>query len=71
MNKILFSKMKGVIIFSQLKGEMNMITILNGVAKFFVSNAAVIVAITLLPVFLITDEVTLFKQLMGYLFNES
>lgn len=48
-----------------------MITILNGVAKFFVSNAAVIVAITLLPVFLITDEVTLFKQLMGYLFNES
>lgn len=53
----------------QIKGMETMVKISKGIVKFFVANLAVVIAITLLPVFLITDDVALFEQLMGYLFN--
>ncbi|WP_430789981.1 hypothetical protein VBD025_05275 [Virgibacillus flavescens] len=46
-----------------------MIKVTKGIAKFFVANLAVVLAILLLPVFLITDDVVLFEQIMSYLFN--
>ncbi|WP_161493808.1 hypothetical protein [Virgibacillus necropolis] len=45
--------------------------IANGITKFFVANLAVVLAILLLPVFLITDDVALFEQIMSYLFNDN
>ncbi|GGB38086.1 hypothetical protein F3157_13915 [Virgibacillus dakarensis] len=44
--------------------------VFNGVCKFFVANAAVVITIILLPVFLVTDDVSLFDQIMDYLFND-
>lgn len=43
--------------------------IATGIAKFFVSNVAVVAAIILLPVFLVTDNVGFFDNMMDYLFN--
>ncbi|GGJ82535.1 hypothetical protein GCM10007063_01290 [Lentibacillus kapialis] len=43
---------------------------LSGTVKFIVSNIAVIFAIMLLPVFLVTDSVPVFDQIMDYLFNK-
>ncbi|WP_158701604.1 hypothetical protein [Lentibacillus sp. Marseille-P4043] len=43
--------------------------VLKGFSKFIVANFAVILAILLLPVFLITDDVAIFDQVMDYLFN--
>ncbi len=40
-----------------------------GTAKFIVSNIAVIFTIMLLPVFLITDSVPIYEEIMNYLFN--
>lgn len=48
-----------------------MIHIAKGFAKFFVSNFAVILAIILLPVFLVTDSVVFFDNIMDYLFNNN
>ncbi|WP_019379314.1 hypothetical protein [Virgibacillus halodenitrificans] len=44
-------------------------TVARGVAKFFVANFAVVMAIMLLPVFLVTDDVALFDSMMEYLFS--
>ncbi|HLR66541.1 hypothetical protein [Virgibacillus alimentarius] len=44
-------------------------TVVNGFAKFIVSNATIALAIMLLPVFLITEQVTFFDHIMDYLFN--
>ncbi|WP_404456154.1 hypothetical protein LG329_08915 [Virgibacillus necropolis] len=44
--------------------------IAKGFMKFFVANLAVVLAILLLPIFLITDDVALFEQVMGFLFND-
>jgi len=41
----------------------------NGVAKLVVSNVAIIFAIMLLPVFLVTENVAFFDHIMDYLFN--
>ncbi|MBP1948975.1 hypothetical protein J2Z82_001912 [Virgibacillus litoralis] len=46
-----------------------MVGVLKGFVKFFVSNLAVVLAIMLLPIFLITDSVTFFDDIMNYLFN--
>lgn len=46
-----------------------MVTVLKGVLKFFVSNLTVVLVIMLLPIFLITDSVTIFDDIMNYLFN--
>ncbi|WP_175631964.1 hypothetical protein [Virgibacillus siamensis] len=46
-----------------------MVTVLKGILKFFVSNLTVVLVIILLPVFLITDSVTFFEDIMNYLFN--
>ncbi|WP_269410647.1 hypothetical protein [Lentibacillus daqui] len=43
--------------------------VLHAFFKFFVANAAVVIAIILLPVFVITDDVSFFDQIMNYLFN--
>lgn len=40
-----------------------------GISKFIVSNVAVVAAIALLPVFLVTDNVGFFEHMMDYLFN--
>ncbi|WP_156418725.1 hypothetical protein [Lentibacillus amyloliquefaciens] len=40
-----------------------------GTVKFILSNVVVILAIMLLPVFLITDSVPLFDSIINYLFN--
>jgi len=44
-------------------------TIVNGVSKLVVSNVAIIFAIMLLPVFLVTENVAFFDHIMDYLFN--
>jgi len=44
-------------------------TFANIIVKFFASNMTVIIAIGLLPAFLVTDEIPLFNQLIDYLFN--
>ncbi|MDY0404439.1 hypothetical protein P5G51_002535 [Virgibacillus sp. 179-BFC.A HS] len=43
--------------------------ILQGIGKFFVANLVVVLAIMLLPVFLVTDDVSIMDQLMTYLFS--
>ena len=43
--------------------------IAKGIRKFFEVNLAIIITITLLPVFLLTPEVPLFTSLIDYLFN--
>lgn len=43
--------------------------IAKGFAKFVVANVAVILAIILLPVFLITDNVSFFDAIMDFLFR--
>ncbi|WP_167751488.1 hypothetical protein [Lentibacillus salicampi] len=40
-----------------------------GTVKFIVSNIAVVFTIMLLPVFLITDTVPVFDELMSFLFD--
>ncbi|MEN1966792.1 hypothetical protein WMZ97_01835 [Lentibacillus sp. N15] len=45
--------------------------VIRGVCKFFVANAAVVITIVLLPVFVITDDVSFFDQIMDYLFNNN
>ncbi|WP_157724807.1 hypothetical protein [Virgibacillus phasianinus] len=40
-----------------------------GFAKFIVANLAVILVILLLPIFLVTDDVAIFDQVMSFLFN--
>ncbi|HLR60845.1 MAG TPA: hypothetical protein VK097_00210 [Lentibacillus sp.] len=40
-----------------------------GTAKFIVANIAVIFTIMLLPVFLITDSIPVYDELMNYLFS--
>jgi len=44
-------------------------TLANSIVKFFASNLAVIVAIGLLPVFLVTDDVALFQKMMDFIFG--
>lgn len=44
-------------------------TVLRGVSKFFVANLLIILVIMLLPVFLITDDITIINSMMDYLFN--
>ncbi len=44
-------------------------TMVNGVTKLVVSNVAIIFAIMLLPVFLVTENVAFFDHIMDYLFN--
>lgn len=44
-------------------------TVAKGFAKFIVANVAVVLAIMLLPVFLITDNVSLFEEIMNFLFS--
>ena len=41
----------------------------NGVIKFFVANFMVLVVITMLPVFLVTDQVPFYNSMIDYLFN--
>ncbi|WP_174612716.1 hypothetical protein [Virgibacillus ihumii] len=48
-----------------------MIKVLGVFSKFIVGNLAVILSITLLPVFLVTDDVALFDQIMNYLFSNN
>lgn len=43
--------------------------VLNVFSKFLVANVAVVIAIMMLPVFLITDDISFFEQIMGYLFD--
>ena len=43
--------------------------ILNGFFKFLVANVAVVITIMMLPVFLITEDLSFFDQIMDYLFN--
>lgn len=43
--------------------------LLNAFSKFFVANVAVIITIMMLPVFLVTDDISFFDQIMDYLFN--
>ena len=45
-------------------------TVLRGVIKFFVANLMVIFAIMLLPVFIITDDVPIFNEILNFLFND-
>lgn len=45
-------------------------TFTRGIKKFFVCNVAVIFTLILLPVFLVTNEVALFDQLMNYIFDD-
>ena len=40
-------------------------------SKFIIANFAVVLAIMLLPVFLVTDDVALFDQIMNYLFGNN
>ncbi|MFZ3579198.1 hypothetical protein [Virgibacillus sp. DJP39] len=40
-----------------------------GLTKFFVANLTVLLSIMLLPVFLITDDIAVFEQIMEYLFK--
>ena len=44
-------------------------TITNGFLKFIVANVSVILAIMLLPVFLVTENVAFFGEIMNYLFG--
>lgn len=44
-------------------------TVAKGFAKFIVANVAVVLAIMLLPVFLITDNVSFFEEIMNFLFS--
>ncbi|MGJ9457404.1 hypothetical protein [Oceanobacillus sp. CF4.6] len=44
-------------------------TIANGFVKFIIANVSVILAIMLLPVFVVTDNVAFFEGIMNYLFN--
>lgn len=46
-------------------------TFTKGVTKFFLSNLAVVTTIFMLPVFLVTDDVPVFNQMMNYLFSEA
>ncbi|WP_174615038.1 hypothetical protein [Virgibacillus ihumii] len=43
--------------------------ILKGALKFLVSNLTVVLVIIMLPVFLVTDSITIFEDIMNYLFN--
>lgn len=43
--------------------------IAKGFAKFIVANVAVVLAIMLLPIFLVTDNVSFFEEIMNYLFG--
>ncbi|MGM8366607.1 hypothetical protein ACLIBG_14210 [Virgibacillus sp. W0181] len=43
--------------------------VLDGFVKFFVANLAVVFTIMLLPVFLVTDNVSAMDQIVEYLFN--
>ncbi|WP_165769020.1 hypothetical protein [Virgibacillus profundi] len=43
--------------------------IFRGFAKFIVANVMVVFAIMLLPVFLFTDDVAIFNEVLNYLFN--
>ncbi len=43
--------------------------IAKGFVKFIVANVAVILAIMLLPVFFVTDNVPFFDGIMDFLFN--
>lgn len=44
--------------------------IAKGFAKFVVANLAVVLAILLLPIFLVTDDVAIFDQVMSFLFTD-
>lgn len=46
-----------------------MVKVVKVFTKFIVSNLAVVFAIMLLPIFLVTDSVTFFEEIMSYLFN--
>lgn len=46
-----------------------MLKIANVFVKFVVANLAILLAIMLLPVFLVTDDVSMFNQVMDYLFS--
>ncbi|WP_176555852.1 hypothetical protein [Virgibacillus ndiopensis] len=43
--------------------------VFKGFSKFIVANVAVILAILLLPVFLVTDDVSIFESIMNFLFD--
>ncbi|WP_188454868.1 hypothetical protein [Virgibacillus oceani] len=43
--------------------------VIRGFSKFIVANAAVVLAILLLPVFLVTDDVSIFESIMNFLFD--
>ena len=51
------------------KGMFPMKTVVKGFSKFVVANVAIVFAIMLLPVFLVTDDVSAFNQIMQYLFG--
>lgn len=55
--------------FKTLRGEITLRFLANGFAKFIVANATVVLAIMLLPVFLVTDNVSFFEEIMDYLFS--
>ncbi|WP_165767901.1 hypothetical protein [Virgibacillus indicus] len=44
-------------------------TILRGFTKFIVANVMVVFAIMLLPVFIFTDDVAIFNEILNYLFG--
>ncbi|GAA0606649.1 hypothetical protein GCM10009001_24850 [Virgibacillus siamensis] len=43
--------------------------LLKGILKFLVSNLTVVLVIIMLPIFLVTDSVAIFDDIMNYLFN--
>lgn len=44
--------------------------VLRGFTKFIVANIMVVFAIMLLPVFIFTDDVAIFNEILNYLFND-
>ncbi|SFD65924.1 hypothetical protein SAMN05216238_10328 [Lentibacillus persicus] len=46
-----------------------MTKLVEGPVKFILSNIAVILAIMLLPIFLVTNSVSFFDSIINYLFN--
>lgn len=43
--------------------------IFRGFAKIIVANLAVLLVIMLLPIFLVTDDISIMDQLINYLFS--
>lgn len=52
-----------------IEGEDLMRTVIRGLTKFFLANVMVVFAIMLLPVFLFTDDVAIFNDILDYLFS--